>query len=145
VSAGSAEARRSLRLVVAQRETVTIELGSRTDEGSQRAMGSPAEPPDGPTLTGPIALGAVGVAALVVFGVAAGLGASEYADLEETCAPRCTTDQTDPIDAKLVAADIALAIGSTALAGGLIWLAVELADAPTPKASPAARGVVVRF
>ena len=146
VSDGISSAHRSIRLVLEQNEALAIDLSTPPGSGSGGGdAASPPVEPDAPALAGPIVLGAVGVAAFVAFGVAAGLGASEYADLETTCAPRCSRAETDSVDTKLLAADIALGVGSAALAGGVIWLAIELAGVPRDTASPSARGVLVRF
>ncbi len=146
VSDGVSSAQRSIRLVLEQRAAIAIDLGAPPGSASGRGpTQTRLEDPPPPALGGPIAFGAVGVAAFVAFGVAAGLGASSYADLESKCAPRCTRAETDSVDEKLVAADVALGIGSAALAGGVIWLAVELAGASSDTTSPSARGLVVQF
>jgi hypothetical protein len=98
-----------------------------------------------PDLVGPIVLGAAGVAAFVVFGVAAGLGASEYADLEGSCAPRCTEEQTSPVDTKLLVADVALGVGSGLLVAGGVWLVVELVAPAEVEPRIGARGLSIPF
>lgn len=61
-----------------------------------------------------IALGALGVAGLGVFGVVAATGEARYARLE-TCRPHCAHDDVQALRATYVAGDIGLAVGLVAL------------------------------
>lgn len=78
---------------------------------------TPSPRPDVPTGVHPMTwvLGAVGV---VGFGVFAGIGA--YSVSLEKCAPLCTDDDVHDIETTRVMADVALAVGATALAAAVV-------------------------
>lgn len=72
--------------------------------------------PDGAWIlagTGVLALGA-----FAYFGIAA---TNDRADLEHSCSPTCTAEQTRPGRDKALAADITLGVGLAAIAGSIAW------------------------
>lgn len=131
--------RRPIHLVEGQRAKLSIDLEA------------PAPPAAGPREAsarvpiGPIVLGGVGVASLAVFAIVGGLGASEFSELEDRCAPHCTRADTDPVDTKLLVADVTLGIGAAALLGGAIWLLVDLTQGDESPVKATAQGLSVRF
>jgi hypothetical protein len=133
--------RRSLHLIQGQRAKLEIDL---TTPGPEPVPEKPATREIG-TPVGPIVLGAVGVATLGVFAVMGGLGAAEFAELQERCAPHCTETDTDPVDTKLLVADVALGIGSAAVVAGAIWLVVELVADGSPPVNASAGWVSIAF
>jgi hypothetical protein len=74
-----------------------------------------------------VSLLAAGGAALVAFGISAGLGASNYDALEASgCAPSCDASAVDEVDTQFLVADVSLGLGiGLAVAGG-VALIVEL-------------------
>jgi hypothetical protein len=96
---------------------------------------TPAEPVDpGATARGwAYGIGALGLTSLGAFAVLGGLGLSTQSDLEDNCAPHCTTDDVRGMDRLYSAADLCLAISVTALASA----AVLFFTAPDPPESTA--------
>jgi hypothetical protein len=99
---------------------------------------------DGPTEGGDVSispgtwvLGGIGLAGLTVFGVLGGLALSEKSDAEETCAPSCADSVVDSIRAKLIVADVSLAVGVASL-GAAVVLGVLSAMDGQAEASPKA-------
>jgi hypothetical protein len=83
-------------------------------------------------------LGGIGLAGLTVFGVLGGLALSEKSDAEETCAPNCTDSVVDSIRAKLIVADVSLAVGVASLGAAVVlgvMSALEGRDTKPAKAS----------
>jgi hypothetical protein len=71
----------------------------------------------------PWALAGVGAAAMGSFTYFALTGRSRQGDLERTCSPHCTSEQTNSLGRAYLAADISLGVGVAAIAGGLVvWL-----------------------
>lgn len=94
--------------------------------------------PVGPSLTAPLVVGGIGLAALsgsLFLGFSA---RGEIADLRETCAPQCDEDALDRSRRKLLLADVGLGIGIAAAAAAT-YLFVT-ADG-RPRASVGARAV----
>ncbi len=141
IEAAGRKLRRAAHLVAGEREAVLFD--PQAEDGG--AGGGPSQPTGGTFPLGPTLLGAAGLAGLAVFGVAAGLGVAEYGELEGSCAPRCSPEQTAGVDEKLLVADVALGIGSGLLVAGGIWLIVELA-APDQSAIEVGRaGLAIEF
>jgi hypothetical protein len=94
-------------------------------------------------------VGGIGVVALGSFAYFAASGSSEYRDLQRSCGPRCDSQEVDPVRAKLLAADISLAVGVAAL-GSAAFLIFWRGSAPSSSAAqplrlaaqPAAHGAV---
>lgn len=140
VKAGTKSARRAVHLVQGQRAELAIDLSAPGDSGA------PPPPTREKALpVGPIVVGAIGVAGLGVFAVMGGLGASEFAELEETCAPRCRKEETDAVDTKLLVADVALGVGSAAVLAGVIWLIVDLTGDDGSPVAMGASGLSIAF
>lgn len=105
--------------------------------------------------TGAWVLGGLGVVALGSFGYFALNAKSELNELEDTCSPGCTDEQTKTGRNSALIADISLGVGVAALAGAVTWTllsgssndepkgAAQLTLAPTP--SGAYAGVSGRF
>jgi len=62
-------------------------------------------------------LGGVGVVALGSFGYFGFTALDEKSSLEDECAPRCTEDQKEGVDRKLLFADISLGVAAVSLGG----------------------------
>jgi hypothetical protein len=88
--------------------------------------------------TGAWILGGVSVAALGSFGYFALSARSELDELESTCAPRCSDDQTRAGRTKSLAAEISLAVSVGALAGAVLWTVLSHSgkSARTTSAAP---------
>lgn len=116
VESARGEGRRSVLLREGeQRRVVVVELSRPT--GQPTGTVTPTSPPQRPArrVSAPVlALGALGVAGLGVFGVVAATGEARYARLE-TCRPHCAHDDVQALRASYVAGDIGLAVGLVAL------------------------------
>ena len=67
---------------------------------------------------GALVLGGVGVLGLGTFATLALVGTNRRAQLDSTCAPRCSHADVDALRAELFAADVALGVGVAALGTG---------------------------
>lgn len=85
-------------------------------------------------------LGVVGVGVFVGVGVDA---RSRYDDLDARCAPRCAPSEVDGIRRSYLIADVALAVGATALVVSAVWLVTRALS--TPRTPAAASPALVRF
>jgi hypothetical protein len=65
-------------------------------------------------------LGGIGLAGVTVFAVVGGLALADKSDAEDTCAPRCSDSVVDGIRAKLIVADVSLAVGVASLGAAVI-------------------------
>jgi hypothetical protein len=108
------------RLIVARFDTVPPILAPPPARAEPRD-----EVPHGASPVIPLALGAVGVGALVVGGLLGGTAVADLHTLErDPCAGTgtCASDQVHSVRTRLVVADVALVAGIAALAGaGLVW------------------------
>lgn len=95
----------------------------------------PDEPSTGPSPATWVLAGAGG-AGFLVFGILGGVGLSEKSDAESSCAPTCTSDVIDSIEAKFIGADVGLAVGAASLAAALVVGLVT--GLPSDKAKAAA-------
>lgn len=83
----------------------------------------PAKTAAGPGLEAPRppvafwVLAGVGTVGVASFGLFAALGESEYQDLKASCAPACSTSDTESVDTKFLVADISLGVAAVAYAG----------------------------
>ncbi len=96
---------------------------------AEQQEGGPARPGGVVAISpGTWVLGGLGLAGLTVFGVFGGLALSEKSEAEETCAPRCTDAVVDSIRAKLIVADISLAVGVASLGAAVVLGVVSALD-----------------
>lgn len=129
-------------------EPVDTELVIKQGEKNRKVSVSWAKratDPDVPSEGGDISispgtwvLGGIGLAGLTVFGVLGGLALSEKSDAEDTCAPSCADPVVDSIRAKLIVADVSLAVGVASLGAAVIlgvMSALEGQDAPPAKSA----------
>ncbi|MCA9594668.1 MAG: hypothetical protein KC776_15215 [Myxococcales bacterium] len=109
--------------------------------GARRPAKKPAHRGLPPPPAASWALGALGVVGLASFGYFALDAKATKDDLESSCAPNCTTDETAPLRHKALAADISLAVGVAALAGGTwLWLSYDPDTSSAARLSVAAGG-----
>jgi hypothetical protein len=105
--------------------------GSKTtDTGPKRKSESSAGVP-----TGAWVLGGLGVVALGSFGYFALSAKSELGELEDTCSPGCSDEQTKTGRNKALIADISLGVGVAALAGAVTWTLLSGSSEEEPKSS----------
>ncbi|NUO54630.1 MAG: hypothetical protein HOV80_37800 [Polyangiaceae bacterium] len=83
-------------------------------------------------------LGGIGVAGLTVFGILGGLALSEKSDAEDTCAPNCADSVVDSIRAKLIVADVSLAVGVASLGAAVVLGVMSALDSQEEPSSKAA-------
>jgi hypothetical protein len=77
-------------------------------------------------------LGGVGVAALAGAAYFAWSGRSERQELSDTCSPRCTDGQVDPVRSKYLVADVLLALGVVSIGTGTYFYLSAPARTPAP-------------
>jgi hypothetical protein len=73
-----------------------------------------------PISPGTWVLGGLGLAGITVFAVAGGVALSEKSDAEQTCAPSCSDAVVDSIRAKMIVADVSLAVGVASLGAAVV-------------------------
>jgi hypothetical protein len=83
---------------------------------------APAEPEREGVPAAVWGLGGAGVAGLVSFSVLGLTGKSQLSNLRATCAPGCSEAQIDPVRHELLAADLSLLTGVSALGVAAAWL-----------------------
>jgi hypothetical protein len=94
------------------------------------------------------ALGGVGIASIGVFAILGATGSSRYNELQSTCAPNCSPEDTDALKTQFVVGDVMLGVGIAALAGSAIYyFATRRSDKAPAHARilPTARGLSVAF
>lgn len=79
------------------------------------------------------AVGGVGVAGLVTFAVAGGLGLAKQNALEDNCAPGCLQEEIDIMRTRFRAADAGLGVGLVGLAGAVVLGIVLAPGEPSDK------------
>jgi hypothetical protein len=106
------------------------------------ASDAPAEQTGGGVRTAGFVVAGLGVASMVAFGISAAVGSSKYSTLEDACgSARCTDPSYSDVVAAgrkaQTAANVTLAVGLTALAGGALMIIFggPSADSP-PSAAP---------
>jgi hypothetical protein len=77
-------------------------------------------------------LGGIGLAGITLFAVFGGVSLAEKSDAADTCAPNCSDAVVDGIRAKLIVADVSLAVGVASL-GAAVILGI-LSYSPEPEA-----------
>ncbi len=139
--------RKDQKVLIVVREKsriVTIQIaGSGASEPSDAIAKPAAELSPAPAAksgipTGALVVGGIGVAALgsaLYFGLSA---RSQYEDLK-SCSPRCNPADTDAGHQKAVIADVSLAVGVAAVAGGVLWAVLA------PKSDRGAHATSIRF
>ena len=128
---------------VAKAESSNSPAPEPSDKPARPAAGAEQGPPT-PSATrgipvGALVVGGVGVASLgsaLYFGLKA---RTQYDELKRECAPRCNPESTDAAHQKAVIADVSLAVGVAALAGGVLWAVLA------PKNDSGARTSSIRF
>jgi hypothetical protein len=125
----------SIVVVAAEKDRVVdIQLAPIAAAGSRPVPHAPPSP-------WPYVLGGVGLVGVGLFvGIAVDAGA-RYDTLDHSCAPRCSPDEVDGIRRSYVIADVALAVGGTALVASAVWLIARALsrDLPSATASPPRR------
>jgi hypothetical protein len=118
------------------REGEPLRVVSMILERTESAGASPV-PPAPPVTTDaarfpvvPVVLAAASVVALGVFAYAGATGASDYRNLERTCAPDCARGEADGVRTRFLVADVALLVG---LASGVAAAALWLFDRPATR------------
>jgi hypothetical protein len=105
-------ARTTVRLLVpagAKDVRVAGVLDVHRSEGSLAARSSSSD--RGPSWTLPVVFGSVSLLAAGSFAFFGLTGKADEADLERTCAPRCSDAQTAPVYRRYVVADVSLLVG----------------------------------
>lgn len=125
---------------IKNRPIVVVFTPPETIEDAPKSKPQPApiapERPGAPA--GAFVLGGVGIAAVGVFGVLAGIGTFELNDLRDTCGVThtCPADFVEETKTKLIVGDVFLAVGTVAVASSVIWLIVHYAAGePEPQTS----------
>lgn len=77
-------------------------------------------------------LAGIGTAGLISFGTFGAIGQAEYSDLESSCAPSCSTADSDAVRTKFLVADISLGVGLAAYAGAAYFYFAESRSDDTP-------------
>ena len=83
-------------------------------------------------------LGGIGLAGVTVFAVVGGLALAEKSDAAETCAPSCSDSVVDGIRAKLIVADVSLAVGVASLGAAVVLGILSYDPGPEPRTKKAA-------
>ena len=105
-------------------------LQSGSDMGRGRADAAETLPadPDGQSLWGPLAFGAVAVAGGIGFAYFGMHAQSGEADLEQ-CTPNCSQSRVDDVKDDFLRSNVSLGVGIAGLVGAGLWL---LLDRPSP-------------
>jgi hypothetical protein len=138
--------RKSLRLAEQQAETVEITLEPEPVVASPGPGGGPGAPAPGRSPVAGYVIGGIGIASLGASAVFFGLRASKISDLDKECPNRTcpSAAQQDDIDAgKLytTVANVTLAVGVAAIAGGVVLVLTSgPSKEPTMALAPAPGG-----
>ena len=86
----------------------------------------------------PLVIGGVGILGFAAAGVIGIVGLTGKSDLEDSCAPRCSPAEVEPVREKLLAADITAA-ASFAILGtaAIVWLTDDSGDEKGPEENTA--------
>jgi hypothetical protein len=114
-----------------KRRVVTVTIGAAQEVEAPVGQPPVTEPPPEPAPSGGSKIPAIGVGALGVVAIGAGvfigLGAkSDADDLRSTCAPNSEQGKIDDVETKLLLSDIALGVGVVAVAAAVVlWIAAS--------------------
>lgn len=153
VSPGARTVRIEAEGAPAVERTVTLKEGEK-NVGVDVVVAIPAKTEVAPVIAlhrpvpvGAIALGVVGVLGFGAFATFGLLGNAKKSELE-ACRPGCNPDDVSVVKTYYIAADVAVGVGSAALAGALIWFLLRPSvpdDAPpaTAAVAPVPGGALV--
>ncbi len=114
----------------AHSEQIDLRPGARPEiTVNPASTASSAEQERGPALVGPVLVGVIGVVTGIV-GVALYVqGEAEYDDAcgaEHICTSQDSVDTGNAARARMIGGDVMIGLGVAALAGGAVWLGVEV-------------------
>lgn len=127
---------------------INVTLPQKAKAAAATAESSPPNVTASSSFEPPLAsyvLGGVSVAALGTFAAFRLVGASQFKDLEQHCAPNCSQSEVDDVRQKYLVSDIALGIGAAAAVAAVTVYLVSSSAERSPRAAlqlaPTAHGL----